>query len=59
MEFCINPVLAAIEKYKHYQIIISINEKMRQKDQSKFSFYFVTLDETVKQEILLSNKKTS
>ena len=53
----INPVLAVVEKYKHHQSIIPINKKMREKDQSKFSFHFVTLEETLK--ALLSDKKAS
>ena len=46
-DLCINPVLAVVEKYKHHQSIISINKKMRQKDRPNFSFYFVTLEETL------------
>ena len=30
-DLCINPVLVATEKYKHYQSVISINEKKREK----------------------------
>ena len=45
----INPVLAVVEKYKHHQSIISINKKMREKGQPKFSFHFVTLEETLKE----------
>ena len=29
-------------KYKYHQNILSINEKMREKGQPKFSFHFVT-----------------
>ena len=54
-----NPVLAVVEKYKHHQFIISINEKMREKGQPKFSFYFVSLEETFKKVALLSDKKSS
>ena len=46
-DLSINPVLAVVEKYKHHQSIISINKKMRQKDRPNFSFYFVTLEETL------------
>ena len=38
----INKVLGVIEKYKHYPSIISINEKMRRRDQPKFSLQFAT-----------------
>ena len=58
-DLCINPVLAALEKYKHHQSIISINEIMRKKDQPNFSFHFVTLEETIKEVALLSGKKIS
>ena len=53
----INPVLAVAEKYKHSQSIISINKEMREKGQPKFSFHFVTLEETLKEVALFSNKK--
>ena len=56
---CINPVLAVVEKYKHHQSIISINKKMREKGLPKFSFHFVTLEETLKEVALLSDKKAS
>ena len=49
-DLCINPVLAVVEKYKHHQIIISINQKMGEKGQPKLTFHFVTL---------LSEKKAS
>ena len=55
----INPVLTIVEKYKHYQSIISINKKMREKGQPKFSFHFVTLEETLKEVALLHDKKAS
>ena len=55
----INPVLAVVEKYKHHQSIISINEKMREKGQPKFSFYFVKLKEIIKKVVLLSDIKAS
>ena len=48
MNLCKNPVLAVVEKHKHHQSIISINEKMREKGQSKFRFHFVTLEETLR-----------
>ena len=35
-DLCIIPILTAIEKYKHHQSIISINEKIREKGQPKF-----------------------
>ena len=54
---CINPVLAVAEKYKHRQSIISINKEMREKSQPKFNFHFVTLEETLKEVALFSNKK--
>ena len=59
MDLCKNPVLAAVEKYKHHQSMISINKKMRQKSQPKFSFHFVTLEETLREVALLSKKKSS
>ena len=55
----INPVLEVVEKYKHHQSIISINKKMREKGLPKFSFHFVTLEETLNEVALLSNKKAS
>ena len=55
----INPVLEVVEKYKHHQSIISINKKMREKGQPKVSFHFVTLEETLKEVALLSNKNAS
>ena len=58
-DLCINPVLAVFEKYKHHQSIISINKKMRNKGQLKFSFHFVTLKETLKEVALLSDQKAS
>ena len=58
-DLCINPVLEIIEKYKHHQSIISINKKMREKGLPKFSFHFVTLEETLKEVALLSDKKAS
>ena len=58
-DLSINPVLAVVEKYKHHQSIISINKKMREKGQPKFSFHFVTLEETLKEVALLSDKKAS
>ena len=58
-DLCINPVLAVVEKYKHHQSIISINKKMRKKGQPKFSFHFVTLEGTLKEVALLSDKKAS
>ena len=56
---CINPVLTVVEKYKHHQSIISINKKMTEKDLPKFSFHFVTSEETRKEAALLSDKKAS
>ena len=58
-DLCINPVLAVVEKYKHHQSITSINKKMREKGLPKFSFHLVTLEETLKEVALLSNKKAS
>ena len=58
-DLCINPVLEIIEKYKHHQSIISINKKMREKGLPKFSFHLVTLEETLKEVALLSDKKAS
>ena len=55
----INPVLKVVEKYKHYQSIISIHKKMREKILPKFSFHFVTLEQTLKEVALLSDKKAS
>ena len=52
-------VLAVVEKYKHHQSIISINKKIREKGLLKFSFHFVTFEETLKEVALLSNKKAS
>ena len=56
-DLCINPVLEIIEKYKHHQSIISINKKMREKGLPKFSFHFLTLEETLKEVALLSDEK--
>ena len=56
-DLCINPVLEVAEKYKHHQSIICINKKMREKGLPKFSFHFVTLEETLNKVTLLSNKK--
>ena len=58
-DLCINPVLAVAEKSNHHQSIIFINKKMREKGLDKFSFYFVTLEEALKEVALLSNKKAS
>ena len=58
-DLCIDTVLAVVEKNKHHQRIISINKKMREKGLPKFSFHFVTLDKTLKQVALLSDKKAS
>ena len=58
-DLCINPVLKVVEKYKHYQSIISIHKKMREKILPKFSFHFVTLEQTLKEVALLSDKKAS
>ena len=41
--------LASIEKYKYHQSIISINEKMREKNHPHLSFQFVSLEETIKE----------
>ena len=51
--------LAMLFKYKHHQSIISINKQMREKSLPKFSFHFVTLEETFKKAALLSDKKVS
>ena len=59
MDLCKNPVLAVVEKYKHHQSIISINKKMREKGLPKFSFHLVTLEETLNEVALLSDKKAS
>ena len=58
-DLCINPVLDVVEKYKHHQSIISINKKLREKGLPKFSFHFVTLEETLNEVVLLSDKKAS
>ena len=50
-------VLPVVEKYKHHQSIISINKKISEKGQPKFSFHFVILEETLKEVALLSEKK--
>ena len=57
-DLCINLVLAVVEKYKHHQSIISIN-KIREKGQPKFSFHFATLEETLKEVALLSDRRAS
>ena len=51
--------LAMLFKYKHHQSIIFINKQMREKSLPKFSFHFVTLEETFKEAALLSDKKVS
>ena len=58
-DLCLNPVLDVVEKYKHHQSIISIHKKLREKDLHKFSFHFVTLEGTLKEVVLLSDKNTS
>ena len=58
-DLCINPVLETVEKYKHHQSIISINKKMREKGLPKFSFHLVTLEETLYEVALPSDKKAS
>ena len=58
-DICINPVLAVVKKYKHHQSIISIIKIMREKGQPKFSFHFVTSEETLKEVPFLSDKKAS
>ena len=55
----INPLLEVVEKYRHHQSIISVNKKTREKGLPKFSFHFVTLEETLKEAALLSDKKAS
>ena len=57
-DLCINPVSAVVEKYK-YTSIISNNNEMREKGLPKFNFHFVTLEETLKEVALLSDKKVS
>ena len=46
---CLCIDLASIEKYKYHQSIISINEKMREKNHPHLSFRFVSLEETIKE----------
>ena len=58
-DLSIIPILTAIEKYKYHQSNISINEKIREKSHPKFSFHFVTFNETIKEVALLSDKKVS
>ena len=58
-DLSINPVLALVEKYKHYQGIISIDKKVRERGQPKFNFHFATLEETLKEVAVLSDKKAS
>ena len=53
-DLCIIPVLIGVGKCKHYQSIIFINKKMREKGQPKFNFHFITLEETLKEVALLS-----
>ena len=57
IDLCINPVLTAIEKYKLRQNITTISEVMKEKGQPKFSFHFLTLEETITEVALLSDKK--
>ena len=57
-DLSINPVSAVVEKYKHTSII-SNNNEMREKGLPKFNFHFVTLEETLKEVALLSDKKVS
>ena len=59
MDFCINPVLAAIEQSENHQSILSVNENMRVRGWFKLAFHFITLQETIKEGALLSNKKGS
>ena len=58
-DLSINAVFALVKKYKHYQGIISINKKVRERGQPKFNFHFATLEETLKEVALLSDKKAS
>ena len=58
-DLCINPVLEVVEKNKHHQSIIFINKKMREKGIPRFSFHYVTLEETLKKVALLRGKKAS
>ena len=46
-DLCINPVLEAVEKYKHHQSITSINKEWGKKDCLNLVF-FATLEETLK-----------
>ena len=41
INLCINPVLAAIEKYKHHQSNISLNEKMKKKASLNLVFIYL------------------
>ena len=58
-DLCINPVLKVVGKNKHHQSIIFTNKKMREKGIPRFSFQFVTLEETLKKVALLRDKKAS
>ena len=41
-------MLVVVKKYKHYQSIITINEKMRKKGQPTFILHFVNLEDSLK-----------
>ena len=59
MDFCINPVSAAIEQSENHQSIFSVNKNMRVRGWFKLAFHFITIQETIKEGALLSNKKGS
>ena len=38
IDYCINQVLAVVDKYKHHQSIVSTNKKMRENEQPNLVF---------------------
>ena len=60
MDLCINPVLAEVEEYKtSSKYHLCQRKQIRKRSQSKFSFHFVTLEQTMEEVTLLSDKKAS
>ena len=58
-ELFTDPVILALEKYKDHPSITSIKNKMTSMDNPKFSFRFVSLNETLNGVNKLNHKKAS
>ena len=59
VELCTVPVILALEKHKDHPSITSIKNKMTSMDSPKFSFRFVSLNETLNRVNKLNCKKAS